>query len=508
MTHLRRRGFLAAGAAAAALPARAQTAVPRARTLVIAQNFDPTSLWPNATTASDNINAGAVIVQPLFWVNPASGKPEPLLAEGMTQETPTTIRIRLRAGIKFTNGEPMDADAVVHSIDLFRDGKTTPAYAIYATPVEGVEKVDDRTVLLRTKYPTPAIGFVLTQIYVVPPKYWAQVGVAGFGQKPIGTGPFKLTEWVKDSRLVMDRNPEYWGTAPGNIDRLIWRAIPDDTARAAGLQAGEFDITSALAITDVTALEADRGVRLASVPSFRIYTIILSTLPEMKTPLQDKRVRQAINHAIDKDSLIKNVLFGRARALSGQLLRREQPGFDPAIGDYAFDPAKARALLAKAGYKDGVEIVFKFPSGRYAQDREVSEAVAGMLAKVGIRTKMTVLEPGEFLRQLRVRELQPMAFVGLAPPDDPDFQVSQYRSSWRYSYVQNPEFDRLIDAGAQQMEPVARAATYRELMASMHAEAPVAWLYQGVDYYGTSPRVQGFMPTGDGRIHLYGVSLR
>ena len=142
-----------------------------------------------------------------------------------------------------------------------------------------------------------------------------------------------------------------------------------------------------------------------------------------------------------------------------------------------------------------------------AQDREVSEAVAGMLAKVGVRTKMTVLEPGEFLRQLRQKELQPMAFVGLAPPDDPDFQVSQYRSTWRYSYVKNEKMDALIDAGARELDAAKRAATYQELMALMHDEAPVIWLYQGVDSHGLSRRVRGFVPSGDSRIHLQTVSL-
>jgi peptide/nickel transport system substrate-binding protein len=396
---------------------------------------------------------------------------------------------------------------VVHSLRLFMDAKTTPAYAIYTAALAGAEKVDEHTVRLTTKYAYPAIGLVLAQVFVVPPKYWASAGAAGFGRKPVGTGPFTLAEWVKDSRIVMDRNPGYWGQAPAGIDRLIWRPVPDDTARAAGLLAGEFDLTSALSITDLPQVEADPNLAVAEAPSFRIYTISLSSLDQHPGPLHDRRVRQALNHAVDKESLIKNVLFGRGRALSGQLLRREQIGFDPEVKDYPFDPARAKALLAEAGYPDGFEIVFKFPSGRYAQDREVSEAVAGMLAKVGVRTRMTVLEPGEFLRQLRARELAPMAFVGLAPPDDPDFQVSQYRSSWRYSYVNNPKFDALIDAGAREMNPETRAATYRSLMREMHAEAPVIFLYQGVDGLGHAKRVKGFVPSGDGRIHLHGVSL-
>ena len=501
---LRRRTVLAGMGAAASGPGLAQG---RSRTLTIAQNFDPISLWPNATTASDNINAGAVIVQPLFWVNPASGAPEPLLAESMNRLGPNEIRIALRRGVRFTNGEPMNADAVVFSLDLFRDAKQTPAYAIYAAPVQSAEKLDDYTVLLKTKYPSPTIPIALTQVYIVPPAYFRTAGIAGFGQKPVGTGPFRLTEWVKDSRLVMDRNPDYWDKTPSGIDRLVWRAVPDDTARAAGLQAGEFDITSALAISDVAGLQGEPSVRLVEVPSFRIYGVTLSSLPADKSPLQDRRVRQALNYAVDKTSLVKNVLFGRARALSGQILRPEQLGFDPTVADYPFDPARSRALLAEAGYPNGFEIQFKSPSGRFAQDREIAEAVAGMLAKVGVRSRIVLLEPGEFLRQLRIRELGPMAFAGLAPPDDPDFQVSQYRSTWRYSYVENPEFDALIDAGAQTIDPQARSETYRKLMRLMHEEAPVIFLYQGIDYFGTSRRVQGFRPTGDGRIHLYGVSL-
>ena len=104
-------------------------------------------------------------------------------------------------------------------------------------------------------------------------------------------------------------------------------------------------------------------------------------------------------------------------------------------------------------------------------------------------------------------KLAPVAFIGLAPPDDPDFQVGQYRSDWRYAYVQNAEFDRLIDAARREMNPEARAGLYRELMRAMHAELPVVWLFQGVDLHGTSARVSGFAPRGDGRLALYGVKV-
>lgn len=507
---LRRRSFLSASAVAlvgVTTQAGAQGSVPRARTLVIAQNFDPQTLWPNGTTATDNVNAGRAIVESLFWRSPQTGKIEPLLGESFSMDDPTTVRVTLRKGVKFTNGEPMNADAVVHAVQVFMDPKVTPAYAIYAEPIAAAERADDATVLIRTKFPYPAVALMLTQIYVTPPAYWASAGAAGFGQKPIGTGPFQFTEWQKDNRLVMDRNPTYWGKAAGGIDRIVWRPVPDDTARAAGLQTGEYDVTSALSITDVAQLETNPDLQIIPVPSFRIYTVSLSSLPEHPGPLHDKRVRQALNYAVDKESLVRDVLFGRAQVLDGQLLRPDQIGFDPAVKAYPYDPVRAKTLLAEAGYPNGFEVLFKYPSGRYPQDREVSEAIAGMLAKVGVRTTMMTLEPGEFLRQLRARELAPMAFVGLAPPDDPDYQMSQYRSTWRYAYVQNPAIDALIDAGAREMDPAARAETYQKLAHLMHEEAPVIFLYQGKDYYGAAKHVSGWLPSGDQQIFLYDVTL-
>ena len=500
-----RRALLAAALLTGA--AHAQIAPPRDRTLVVAQTFDPISLWPNATTASDNINAGAAVVESLFWGNPATGKIEPLLGESYTQVDPTTVRIVLRRGVTFTNGEPMDADAAVASIKVFADPKLTPAYGLYAGPFDSVDKIDDHTVDLHTKYPSPTNGFMLTQIFITPPKYWVSAGMAGYGQKPIGTGPFVLTDWKKDDRVVMDHNPQYWGKPPQGIDRVVWRPVPDDTARAAGLQTGEYDLTSALAITDVLQLETQPDVQVIGIPSYRIYTVMLSSLAQHPGPLHDKRVRQALNYAIDKQSIIKNVLFGRAQPLHGQLLRHDQMGFDPALDDYPYDPARARALLVEAGYPNGVDIVFKAPAGRYPQDREVSQAIAGMLAQVGVRATIQSLEPGEFLRQLRNRELGPMAFFGSAPPDDPSYQVFQYRSDWRYSYVQNPQMDALIDAGARDMDPGSRGKTYQQLMRLMRDEAPSIFLYQGTDFYGTSRRLKNFAASGDGRIFLNEVSL-
>ncbi len=478
------------------------------RTLTIAQGFDPQTLWPNGTTASDNLNAGGAIVEALLWSNPADGKIQPMLAQTWERTSPTTMKLSLRPNVAFTNGEAMNADAVVHSFTVFLDPRQAPAYANYAAAIDRVEKVDDLTVNVHTKFPYPAFELMLTQVYVTPPAYWASVGLQGFGQKPVGTGPFKLTEWVKDNRVVMDRNRAYWGKGPTGLDRVVWRPVPDDTARVAGLTTGEYDIATNVPISSIADVNAQRDRRVIETPSYRIFQLILSSLEEHPSPLHDKRVRQAVNHAIDKKAIIDNLFEGRAFALNGQLLRQSQLGYDPSLKDYPFDVNKAKALLAEAGHPNGIEITFKFPTGRYAQDREVSEAIAGMLAKAGIRTRLVSLEPGEFLRQLRNRELQPMAYIGLAPLDDPDFQLAQYRSNWRYAYIRNAELDALIDAGAREIDVAKRGEIYRQAGRLMHDLAPVAFLFGGFDFYGVTRKLEGFTPRGDQRFFLHDVTLK
>ena len=506
--HKALRSLLAATAllAAASLAPSASAQTPK--TLTIAQGFDPQTLWPNGTTASDNLNAGGAIVESLLWTNPATGKNEGLLAEKWEQTSPTTMKLTLRPNVKFSNGEPMNADAVVHSFNVFMDPKQAPAYANYAAALEKVEKIDDMTVAVHTKHPYPPFELMLTQVYVTPPAYWTSIGLEAFGQKPVGTGPFKLTEWVKDNRLVMERNTAYWGKGPSGIDRVIWRPVPDDTSRVAGFVTGEFDLATNIPISAIEEINNQPDRKVVETPSYRIFQLIQSSLEEHASPLADKRVRQALNYAVDKKAIIDNLFAGRAFALNGQLLRKEQLGFDPSLKDYPYDPEKAKALLRDAGFPNGFEIVFKFPSGRYAQDREVSEAIAGMLAKVGVRTKMTSLEPGEFLRQLRARELWPLAYLGLAPLDDPDFQLAQYRSTWRYSYIRNAALDELIDAGAKEVDRDKRAAIYRKAAQLMHDEAPVVFLFGGYDFYGVSNKLEGIVPRGDQRFFLQNVSLK
>jgi peptide/nickel transport system substrate-binding protein len=508
MPTITRRRLVASSLSAGVLAAASRPAFAGAPgVLTIAQSYDPRSLWPNDDTAQEFLNIGNAITESLYWGDPKTGKVLPVLLESFTQLTPTSVRLTVRPGIGFTNGEKLDADAVVASLKVFADAKQTPAYGFFGNAIAGIEKEGDMTAVLHTKTPYPAIALLLAQCYVTPPKYWAEVGADGFRKKPIGTGAYKLVEWVRDNRVVMEPNPQYWGKRAKNVKQLIWRPVPNDTARAAGLQTGEFDIATNLSATAVAQLKGAPGLDVLAVPSFRIYQLLFSTLASEPGPLHDKRVRQALNYAVDKQSIADNLFDGRARLLNGQLLRREQLGYDPSLTDFAFDPAKAKALLREAGFPNGFEIQFKFPSGRYAQDREVAEAIGGMLADVGVKCRMVALEAGEFLNQLNAKQLGPLAMIGSAPADDPDAMMAQYRSTWRYAYIADPALDALIDEGAKEVDSAKRAVIYQKASQLMHDEAYVLFLYQGTDLYGFNKRVSGFDPRGDQRFHLDGMDL-
>ncbi len=248
--------------------------------LTVAQGFDPQSLWPNATTNAETYNVGTPVVESLFWLDASDNKIKPLLALSYVQETPTAIVVKLRPDVKFTNGEPMNADAVIFSFNILIDPKQTPAYTRYFEGFSKATKVDDLTVRMETKYPIPPMELTLSLFFVVPPKYWTEVGLEAYGRKPIGTGPFVFESWTRDAQVVLKKNASYWGTPPAGVDELVFKPVPDDNARVAGLMAGEYDVINNIPVSDVADLRNRQDLTVIPVNSFSIVSLILSMLDE------------------------------------------------------------------------------------------------------------------------------------------------------------------------------------------------------------------------------------
>lgn len=475
-----------AAQAPAAVPAKA--AAPSGK-VTIAQGIDPRSLWGNSSTTQQEINVSEQITEKLIEFTPNANEFEARLATEWKQIDPTTLQLKLRQGVKFTNGEDFDAESAKFSIEVLVNAR---AYASFASPIAGAEVVDKHTLNIKTKSPTllhmPALAMGSFQY---PAKYFKEVGEEEFGRKPIGTGPYKLVSWVKDSALTLEANEAYWAGPPA-IKTVVFRNIPEGAAKIAALERGEIDFMIDVPLDAVERIERSTDLQLHSKPSNRLFYLVTSTLTD--TPLKNPKVRQALWYAVDVDGLIKALFKGRATPLAGQILSPSFFGYDASRKPTPYDPEKAKQLLAEAGYPNGFDIVFKYPAGRYAQDKEAGQAIAAQLAKVGIRAKQEVLESGTFLTQLTTLQLNDMYFGGSLPPPDAHFMYQQFQTGFVYSYFADPQFDDLLKKSASTADKDERTRLIKQMLEFCDKNPPYIPLFQPEDYYAASKKLTGFVP--------------
>jgi len=483
----------ASGANANAPTAAAKPAAPAVITpagkLTVAQGIDPRSLWGNSSTTQQEINVSEQITEKLIEFSTDAKEFEPRLATEWKQIDDTTLEMKLRPGVTFTNGEAFDAASAKFSIDQMINARS---YAAFVGVIAGCEIVDKSTIRIKTKSPTllhmPALAMGSFQY---PPAYFQQVGMDAFGQKPIGTGPYKLVEWVKDAAVTLEANEKYWG-GPPPTKTVVFRNIPEGAAKLAALEAGELDFIIDVPLDAVERIERNANLQLFSRPSNRLFYLVPSMLTD--TPLKNAKVRQALWHAVDVNALIQGLFKGRAQPLAGQVLAPGFFGYDPNRKPTPYDPEKAKRLLAEAGFPDGFEFVFKYPSGRYAQDKEAGQAIVTQLTKVGLKPKQEVLESGTFLNQLTTLKLNDMYLGGSLPPPDIHFMYQQFQTGFLYSYYTNPQFDQLLKQGAATANREERAAIYKKMLDLCEQDPPYVPLYQPEDYYAGSKKLSGFVP--------------
>jgi peptide/nickel transport system substrate-binding protein len=435
-------------------------------------------------------------------------KPKPMLATEWKIVNDTTWEFKLRKGVKFHNGEPFTAASVKATIEYALDPATKSHYAAnaYWGLVKEVLVVDDHTVRFVTKQPWPNLvdSAASTNSLMMPAKALKDLGPAKLAEKPIGTGPFKFVEWRRDERLVLERNPDYW-LGPADASRVTFRFIPEFSARMAALLSGEIDVMKDVPPHAVEAVERSGRAKLRTTVSSRINYLALVNLKP--GPMQDVRVRRAMNHAVDVDELIKQVLKGRASRMCGPLA--------PANADYApvdcfkHDPARAQALFKEAGVDPKtLSLTLDTPSGRYPLDKDVSLAIAAQLQRLGIKTNVVVNEWGTHLDKIKNRNTGDMFFLGWGPAlygqmtVQPLFLADQTYSS----YGNNKVIDDKIARAITLPDPKARAEAYTELQRLVQAEAPWVFLWQQHDLYGVAQTVE-WTPRADEKVWMYDAKV-
>lgn len=453
------------------------------KTLRVGIGVDADTLDPAGQTTTAISNIIRLIAEPLFITSP-NGTIVPVLADSYNVSSNGTVyTIKLKKGIKFQDGEPLNSEAVKFTLERILDPNVKVPNRGNFLLIDHVEAVDEYTVNIYLKKPfAPFLG-VLTSAYIIAPNATKQLGDK-IANNPagIGTGPYMFKEWVKGDHITLVANPNYWNGTP-YFSQMIFKVVPDASTREAMLLSGDLDLIIQPPPSDLASLSSRGDVKVSWTISTREMYIGINT---QYGPLNDTRVRQALNYAIDKDSLIKYVLFGLGSPEDSIL-----PPFvlgHIAVGPYQYDPQKAKQLLAQAGYPNGFSVTLITPNGRYLFDTQVAETIAQYLRDIGIQVNVRTYDwptyVSTILAPLNKTELQ-LFLLGWSPSvPDPYFYTFQLFHSSQFVpngfnnfFYNNTEADKLLELGATTTDPQLRAQIYQNLTKIVWNDAPMIFLY-------------------------------
>ncbi|HLT18814.1 MAG TPA: ABC transporter substrate-binding protein [Thermomicrobiales bacterium] len=478
--------------------------------LVVAQGPEITSLDGSMSTGMLTFNVVVHMMEPLLFRGDDM-KPYPHLAESMEQVDATTFNFTIREGVTFHNGDPLTVDDVVFTIQRISDPNTESELLRYARTVTSVEALDERTVQIKLSEPDVTFPLRLTLVPIVPKAVVEELGDEGFDANPMGTGPYRFVEWRRGDRVIMEAYEDYW-QGPPKIETLVFRGIPEDSTRIAEVQTGGAGLVTNVPTQLVPEIESNPDTQLYQVNSLRTIFCVLNTL---KAPFDDVRVRQAANYAVDKDLIVEGILDGYATPTS-QPFGPEVFGYNPDLENYyAYDPDRARELLAEAGYDENnrPEVNIFSAVGRILKDEEVVQNIAAQLEEVGFAVNLNFSEYQAYFDTYfgtgePGMDLDIGFFSNANNTADADYNLSlNVHSGGRGIYWQNTEVDELIDKARQTEDQDERLALYHQLLEIMIPEAPWLFLYTQHDLYGATSKLKGWNARPDEMIYLYPASL-
>lgn len=472
-----RKAFLLPALIVGALSA---AGVAQARDLTIALATEPSSMDPQFHSLTPNIQFSETIFDPLVRTD-ANAKPVPCLAESWTVNGNVWL-FKLRPNVKFSDGSPFTADDVVFTYARVPKVPNSPSsFTLYLKSIDKVEAVDPLTLRITTKGPAPVLLANLSIVPIMSKK--AASGAAPEGKTTvelnrgdglIGTGPYKFVSWRRGAEIVLERNPNYWGEKPA-WDKITYRPITNPAARVAALLSGGVDMIENPPTDDLARLEQDKKLYIQKTPSVRVIYVALNQSKEVppgmsgtdgKNPLTDKRVREALSLAIDRNAIVARIMDGVAQA-AGNLL--PYPAFGASKKHAtapAADVAKAKELLAAAGYPKGFTVSLGAPAGRYINDQRIAQTVASMWANIGVKTDVETMAPPVFFKKRDSYAFSTylagwaaatgeMAHPLTALVVSHDPALGMGTTNW--SHYSNPELDRLVLEASKTQDDAKRS---------------------------------------------------
>jgi len=461
------------------------TAAPAAATnFRIAIGVDMDTLDPVQQTTTTVSNVVDYMAETLVSID-QNGKVQPMLAKSWDISADgLTYTFKLQENAKFHDGKPFDAAAVKANFDRLLDPDTKAPQRSPFLPIQKVEAVDPTTVKFTLKNPSPPLlqAFSVTTVAILSP---ASIDKAGPGYKnitqPVGTGPYVFKEYTKGAQVVVTKNPNYWGKKP-YYDTVTIRIVPEAATRESLLLANQVDAIILPPISDVPALQKNAAVKVLLAPSNRIIFISINNTVK---PLDNPKVRQALNYAVDKEAMIKSIMFGTGFVLDAPMAS-SLFGYCK-TGSYPYDPEKAKALLKEAGVTTPLKLAFISPTGRYVQDFQASQAVAGYLKEIGVETELKTMDWPSYVATITkplAENTTNLHLLGWAPGFlDASQQMPQYRSDQHVpkglatTFYKNTKVDDLVAVADGDTDAKRRADEYCQISKIVWDEAPMIFLW-------------------------------
>ena len=490
----------------------------------LAMSSPPTSMDPHFYNLFPNLNVSDHIFEPLVTMD-ADSHVIPRLAESWTLINNLTWEFKLRKGVKFHDGSEMTADDVAWSMERPATIVGSPGkFDVYTKAIINKKIVDANTIRFTTKEPYPLMLADLTSIYIVSKKATTGLSSDDFssGKGMVGTGPFKFVKYLRDDRLELDRNDNYWGKKAA-WSKVTLRFIPNGATRLAALLAGDVQALENVPTPDLAKVRTDTNLSLYSKVSHRVIYLYPDTKrdkspfitdkdgkPLDKNPLQDQRVRSALSMAINRIAIRDRVMEGLSEP-TNNLVPATLFGYNPALKLVKYDPDGAKKLLAQAGYPNGFGVTIHTPNNRYVNDEKIVQTIAQMWSRIGVATKvegapMSVYSPRGAKQEYSIGLLGWGAQTGEV--SSPLRALLACENSAKglggFNWLKycNPKMDELLLKGLNTVDDKERLKLLQDAVAIAVNDGGIIPIHQQVTTWATKKGIT-YIPRTDERTHAY-----
>jgi len=486
--------------------------------LVFGRGGDSTSLDPATTTEGEAFKVTVNIFETLINFGEQDTELQPGLAtEWENSDDGLVYTFKLREGVKFHDGTDFNAEAVVYNFNRWKEGNKdvtgddTP-YPYYASQfgdnIVKVEATGEYEVTFTLQRPQAPFlkNLAMPPFAIASPAALQKYGDK-FNENPVGTGPFKFVEWRRNDRIVIEKFADYWDPKYPILDRVTFVSIPDNSARLNALLAGDVDLIDGINYSDVPTIEADSDLKIFSRPSMNVGYVGLTVT---RGPMQDKRVRQALNHAVNKEEIIQAFYEGYAIPAKNPM-PPVISGYNDNIVDYEFDLEKAKQLLTEAGYPDGFEMeLWAMPVPRpYMPDgQKVAEAIKANFEKIGVKAKIVSMEWGTYLERTAAGDADAFMLGWTGDNGDPDNFLyvlldKDNIGTNNYTYYSNDELHEILIEAQSTPDEDKRAELYKRAQEIIKEDAPWIPLVHSQPLLAGRKDIVNFLPhpTGSDLLH-------